>query len=237
MSDKTDRVRALGLASALLMLLGALGGCGATRQTKVVDPARLAGFLGADYAKLQPVGKDQADLRWVNPNAQWTRYDAVLIDPVTFWGDDKTQISPSDQQMLTDYFYGQLRQQLGRDFRIATMPGPGVMRLQVAITDVAAATPGLRTISTVVPQLHVLNSAQSLATGKLLFVGGAQVEGKIVDSQTGQTLAEAVDHEVGGGNVETALQWQWGDAENAMNLWARTLATRLAAWHDGSAAA
>ena len=53
---------------------------------------------------------------------------------------------------------------------------------------------------------------------------------------TGRVLAEAVDHEVGGGNVETALQWQRGDAENAMNLWAKAVADRLATWHDGTAA-
>src|SRR6185369_10951889 len=109
----------------------------------------------------------------------------------------------------------------------ATEPGPGVMKIQVAITDASAATPGLRTISTLVPQLHALNTVQSLASGKLLFVGGAQVEGRITDSVTGQLLGEAVDHQVGGGNVETAVQWEWGDAENAMHLWAKTSADRL----------
>src|SRR5262249_6125150 len=155
-----------------------ISACGATKQASVNQSAISAGFLGSGYAKLQPGGKDQADLRWVNPNAQWSQYDAVMIDPVTFWGDDKSKITPQQQQVLTNYFQNALYQALAKKFRIASEPGPGVMRLQVAITDVSAATPGLRTISTVVPQLHALNTAQSLATGKLLFVGGAQVEGK-----------------------------------------------------------
>jgi hypothetical protein len=43
-------------------------------------------------------------LRYINPNAQWTQYTQVLIDPVTFWGGDDTKVSPADQRMLTNYF-------------------------------------------------------------------------------------------------------------------------------------
>jgi hypothetical protein len=225
------------IAHALLApMLFALCACGATKQA-TVRPASFSGFLGNGYARLAPGGKDRADLRWVNPDAQWGKYDAVMIDPVTFWGDEAGSVSPQDQQTLCNYFYGALRDELGKRFRIATAPGPGVMRVQVAITDASAATPGLRTISTIVPQLHALNTAQSLATGKLLFTGGAQVEGKVMDSVTGRVLAEAIDRETGGGNVETAVVWEWGDAENAMQLWARVAAERLWAWHTGASPA
>jgi hypothetical protein len=44
---------------------------------------------------------------------------------------------------------------------------------------------------------------------------------------TGQVLGAAVDRRVGGGAISTAAQWQWGDAENAMDHWAELTATRI----------
>jgi len=34
----------------------------------------------------------------------------------------------------------------------------------------------------------------------------------------------------------TGFQWQWGDAENAVNKWAELAATRLSSWTSGTAA-
>lgn len=45
------------------------------------------------------------------------------------------------------------------------------MQLQVALTNAAAATPGLRTVSVIIPQACILNSGQSLATGSYAFAG------------------------------------------------------------------
>ena len=86
------------------------------------------------------------------------------------------------------------------------------------------------------PQLHLLNTLQSAATGTFVFAGGAQVEGKVTDATTGQVLAEIVDRRLGGGSLKAAEQWEWGDAENAMNLWAKQAAERLSSWTSGAAA-
>src|SRR5262249_11276792 len=176
-------------------------------------------------------GKD--GMRYVNPNANWTQYQKVLIDPVTFWGSDTTKIAAEDQQTLTNFFYQALREELGKKFEVVDQAGPGVMRVQVALTDTEAATPGLRTVSMVIPQARLLNTLKYAATGTYAFVGGAQAEGKITDAVSGQVLAEAMDKRVGGGSVETAAQWQWGDAENAMKAWATQIADRLSSWTSG----
>jgi hypothetical protein len=44
-----------------------------------------------------------------------------------------------------------------------------------------------------------------------------------------------VDRRIGGGSIETAAQWEWGDAENAMTAWAKLAAERLSAWAKGTA--
>ena len=44
---------------------------------------------------------------------------------------------------------------------------------------------------------------------------------------SGRILAAAVDQRVGGGAIQTAAQWKWGDVENVMNTWAQTSVSRL----------
>jgi hypothetical protein len=102
-----------------------------------------------------------------------------------------------------------------------------VIVLQVALTNATTATPGLRSVSVVIPQARILNGLQSLATGSYAFVGSAEGEMKVTDASTGQLLAAAIDKREGGIALSAAAQWQWGDAENAMNYWAQKISARL----------
>lgn len=221
--------------SAALLLLGVIGGCSKTVSDQSAVTKEMAsgqapaaqGFFGKDLPLLQPGNKDQAAMVYVNPNVQWNQYNKILLEPVEFWDNPDSEISPTDQHMLTAYFYNQLKTDLQKNFTIVDQGGPGVMVLQVALVNASAATPGLRSVSVVIPQLRIINAAQSLATGSYAFVGGAQAEGKITDSQTGQLLAAAIDQQKGGIAITTAAQWKWGDAEYAMDHWAEKISDRL----------
>jgi Protein of unknown function (DUF3313) len=196
-----------------------------------------SGFLGY-YGRLQPGGKGQALYRYVNPSTNWSQYNAIIIDPISFWDSDDSSVSQQDQQFLCDYFYNQLRQDMVKYFSVVDEPGPGVMRLQVAITNAQAATPVLRTASVVIPQARLLNKVTQLATGKFAFVGSARAEGKLTDAQTGEVLGEWLDQQVGGNNVKTAATWEWQDSERVMNNWSERLAKGLNAQvHGGGAVA
>ncbi|UOA09382.1 DUF3313 domain-containing protein [Methylobacter sp. S3L5C] len=226
---------AVGLPLIALCLL-ALSACTTTQKVDIKQSGVNCAFLADDCSLLTVGGKDQTGLRYVNPAAQWRHYTKIIIDPVTFWSGSSTQISSSDQQMLVNYLSQQLKEQLGQKFEIVDQPGPGVMKFDAALTDAEAATPGLRSISMIVPQAHMLSNLKYLATGTMPFVGAAQVEAKVTDSVTGQILAMVVDKRIGGGSFTTGFQWQWGDAENAINHWAELAATRLSSWTSGTAA-
>jgi hypothetical protein len=238
------------LRSTLAMAAFALAaaGCATTQQVKVGGQDYCA-FLGPDLcarltatetpgrlsgAAIAGSGEAVAGLRYLDPSARWTQYHKVLIAPVTFWGGDETKVSPEDQHKLSDYFFQTIEQQLSKKFELVQQPGPGVLMLEVALVDADTATPVLRTISMIVPQARGLNTLKYLATGSYSFVGSAEAEMKAMDSVTHQVLVAAVDKRVGGGSLKTAAQWQWGDAENAMNAWAEQLATRLASWTSGT---
>ena len=228
----------LGLALALLA-----AGCATTQQTKLTDESYCpfvgntvcAELVTAEAPSRFGSGGKVAYLRYINPNAKWTSYKSILLQPVTYWAGDEAKLSVKDQHMLTNYFYQQLEKQLGTKFQLVSEPGPGVMRVQVAIDEATTATPILRTISMIIPQARALATLKFLATGSYPFVGSAQAEAEITDSETGQVLAAAVDRRIGGGALGTAAQWQFGDAENAINAWAQQMTERLGAWTTGAA--
>ncbi len=220
-------------AMAGLCLAALLASCTTTQQGPVMSTAT-CGFLGSECSRLVRGAGEQFQARYVNPEANWTQYSKIWIDPVTFWGSDTTKVSASDQQTLTDFFYQVLREQFGKRFQMVDGVAPGVMRIQVAITDAEAATPGLRTISMMVPQARTLNTLKYVATGTYAFIGGAQAEAKLIDAATGQVLFAALDRRVGGGSLKAAAQWEWGDAENAMTAWAERASNGLYSWTSGA---
>jgi len=183
--DSRNMKLATGLAS--MVLVGwLLAGCSQTAapapnimqrvqgETPAAPPP--SGFLGNDYSLLTPPaeGSDQkAMLRYVNANVTWSSYNQILIAPVTFWAADDSKISAADQQTLCNYAYNEFVKVLGKNFILASQPGPGVMKVSVALTDATTATPGLRSISVVVPQARVLSAVKMLATGSYAFVGSA----------------------------------------------------------------
>jgi len=214
---------------AIMMM--ALAACAVTEQSKP-DTVQQTGFL-KDYSQLQPGTKDQALLVYISPNARWSQYTKVMIEPVTFWGDSSSKVSVQDQQQLCSYYYNKLNEDLAKKFQLVDRPGPGVMTVRVALTDPTTATPVLRSVSVVVPQARLLNSVTNLATGSYAFVGSAQSEAEIVDSQTGERLAAAVDKRSGGLSIKNADVWRWGDAQNAMDYWAQQMADRLSTFQSG----
>lgn len=48
-------------------------------------------------------------------------------------------------------------------------------------------------------------------------------------------LGEWAERRRGSGSLQAAAQWQWGDAENAMNQAAADWAAKLTSWTSGAA--
>jgi uncharacterized protein DUF3313 len=214
---------------ALLMV--GLAGCSVTEQSKP-DTVVKTGFL-ADYSQLKPGAKDQALLVYINQNVNWKQYHSVLLESVQVWDSPDRQVSAQDEQTLSSYYYNALKQNLSKNFKMVAQPGPGVMTIRVALVDATTATPGLRTVSVVVPQARILSAVTNLGTGSYAFVGSAQSEGEILDSVTGERLAAAVDRRSGGMSIKNADAWEWGDAEKAMDYWAQRLDQRLVELRSG----
>jgi hypothetical protein len=241
-----------GLLAGAAVLASVLASCAATSQGQVAlqqppagqaasggqaAPSGAAQFLGSDASLLQPGAEGQAAYIYINPNVQWSNYKKVQLKPVEFWDTPDSSVSPDDQKMLTSYFYNSLQKNLQKNFTIVDQPGPGVMTIAIALINAEGATPGLRSVSLVIPQARILNYAQSLATGHAAFAGSAEAAFKATDSVTGQLLGESVDRRIGGMAVSGAAQIQWGDAEAAMDYWSLKIDQRAVALGAGTPAA
>jgi hypothetical protein len=221
-------VPALAAASLLAAALLA-SACSTTTALRPKATQQASGFLGDAYAKLQPGAEGQAALRYVNEDVNWRQYSSILVDPVQFWAGSDSTLPVDVQQMLSTYLYNSLKLNLEKQgFTLADLPAPGVIRAQFAICDVTKATPVLRTVSLAVPQARLLNQAQQLLTGSYAFAGSVEVALKATDARTGELLAAAIDRRGGGGGLQQATVWQWGDAEAAIDVWTQRATQRLA---------
>jgi len=214
---------ALVLMVALFSL--AITGCATTEQARSVDTS---GFLG-DYSKLKPGEKNEALLYWINPDMDFKRYDKIVIEPVTIWRSENSDIAelpPEEQKNLQHYLYQAVKEALAKDYEIVETPEFGTMRIRMALTEAQGSTVAGDIITTYLPPAILINAVKRLSTGTSVFVGKAAVELEIVDIVTNRRMAAAVDKRTGGKNYEGSLS-TWADVEQACDYWAERLRLRL----------
>ena len=219
---------------AVLTAAALIQGCQPTYQGRTVSSS---GFLETNYGRLHEGGEGEALLVYRNPNAHWADYKEIHLDPVTIWRGDQSafnDFSAADRQKLADSFYSAVYQQLSKDYQMVTSIGPGVMHVQIALTDAKASSPVMDTISTVLPVGLAVSEATSIVTGKPSFVGEAQAEAKITDAQTGALLAAAIDRRVGGKSIAGSTN-SWDDVQQAFEYWAEQIRYRLCKERGGTA--
>jgi hypothetical protein len=230
MSKMRDSV-VLPIAAASMIAL--LGGCPETKQvsmTAVPAPSFLP-----DSTLLQQGKAGQVDLVYANPSANWASYTKMILDPVTIWagpGSNLNQVSQKTQQGLANAFYSALYGAASKRCQMVSDPGPNTMRWRVALIDATSANPALNTVSTYIPQLHILDEAAGYAfnDGVAYFVGEATAEAYAKDASTGTLLWEGADQRAGNKTLRGGTFNSWGDVDHAFQAWADQFAKRLADW-------
>lgn len=199
-----------------ILLLGLLASCANTRQARDIHPS---GFLGADAAKLEKGGKGKPALYYRNPDVDWSKYDKMLLEPVTFWdapGGKDRGVSQHDAQQVVNYFHDLIYSTFSKEMEMVNSPQPGTLRAKVAITKLEKSHVALDIISTIEPQARALSGLKALVTGKPAFVGEAAIAVKVTDATTGALLAEAVDERVGGKTLSAEHFKSWGEVDQAL---------------------
>ena len=219
---------ASGLSAGCVLLLASGAAISATteQQRGVTE----SGFL-KDYSILRPGAEGEAAFRYINPNAKFSAYDKVLIEPVTLWAasaDSLKDVDEADRSMILDYLHTALAKRLGEKLAIVDQPGPGVLRIRAAITEAEKAPAVMSTVSTVMPTMWAASNLKKIAVGTQSFVGKAGGEVEITDSVSGELLGAAVDRRTGTKSLTRIGNGSWDDFRNACDVWAQMLANRIA---------
>jgi len=197
----------------------------------------VSGFLG-DYSGLVPDAKNGDLLVYEKDANVLKKYNKFIFDPITIYLLPEARdrgLDPDDLERLAKYFHDAVTDELAKSgrYQIVTEPGPDVLQLNVAITNVEptggkknAAVKGAVTAATVTTVPGVGLAVPRLSVGK---VG---IEGEILDSASGERLVAFITGK-GGRRWFAGLNTvkKWGDIEAAFRSWAKEFRVRLDAVH------
>lgn len=217
----------------IILVVMFLGACAPSQQARGV---KTSGFLG-DYSKLQPGGKGEPALIYLNPKTDFRAYDKFLMDRVTIWRGENSNLDDvpeKDLHRLALLLQVKIMKTLKREgFTRVKKSGPGVMKIRAAITEAQQSSVVMDIITTVVPVGRILSGGKKLATGTNSFVGKASIEGEITNSQTGEVLGAMVDRRAGGKTLEGGNN-SWDDVEKAFQFWADRFGYRMCQLRGGN---
>ena len=117
---------------------------------------RPSGFL-SDYSRLTE-HEGELGLMYYNETADFTLYDKVLIEPITIWAPESSDIAvPMDElDMLCKQMYASLKEALSEHKQVVESPGPGTARIRLAITEAVDQDVALNLITTIQPAALLL---------------------------------------------------------------------------------
>lgn len=184
----------------------------------------MSGFL-EDYSLLRPGGAGELPFVYRNPDARWTAYHKVILEPVTLWRSGAHSLDPISEQdllRLVSDFEAALRQRLGDGFEIAEEPSPGTLRLRLAITEARASDPVLDVLTST-GETGPDRVDGTLAPELRQFIDAASIEGEIRDAETDALLAQGLDRR----RKDAPPIVTWAELDRALAFWVDRTCSRL----------
>ena len=185
-----------------------------------------SGFL-KNYPEFKSGPKGGADFVYLKDGVDFSVYNKIMMDHVVFYFSDDSGdkgIHPEELSKFSETFHKAVAESLGDAYPLVDKPGPDVMRLRIAITDVVANKPGMGAISTVMPIGLAFSTIKKGVTGTHTGVGRASIEVEILNSTDNERIGAAIDMRPGG-KIEGFSKW--GAVEGAFKFWAKRLRTWL----------
>jgi len=205
------------------------------------------GFL-SDYSNISKTANDYGSYEYKDTTADFSKYNKLLVDRIKiFFKDDSDYkgIDPDELKVLTDYFYEAVNKAVGDAYPMVNEPGPDVLRLRVAVTDLVPNKPEASVATLVIPFAWVADAGSGVVKGEVgstMFTGHATIEVEALDSHSSNQLVAFIETETGKkydwakgvtrgvtGYVNAYSKWNY--TRQAMDDWAHLLRARLDAAH------
>ena len=201
------------------------------------------GFL-SDYSGLKQLAGEDDTFIFQDPNANVSQYKKLMVERIKVWFKDDAEykgIDPAEIKDLTDYFHKAIVDAVGDQYPVVREPGPDVLRLRIAMTDLVPNKPAASLITLVVPFLWVAEAGSGAATdeaGSTPFLGEVTIELEALDSQSNRQVAAFIEREIGlkyqwskgvatGVSSYTKAYSTWAYTKQAMDHWAQAIRDHL----------
>ncbi len=168
-------------------------------ETRQLSGYKYSGFL-SDYTKLQPSPDGGQAMVWRKPGVDFKTYDKIIVERLNFFYKDDADykgIDPTELKALADYFNETFVKDVGNAYPIVTEPGPGVLRVRAALTDIVPNKPAVSVVVLVVPYLTFGDLGTSAVAkggpGSNFYVGHTTIEVEFLDASTHEQVAAYVD--------------------------------------------
>jgi len=207
--------------AAILVLTVAIGFAIAASTGFAAD-IQYSGFFGnpSVYDLLKPGPEGGAKLRWIKDGVQPEKYDKFMVDSVIFYLADKSDykgIDPEEMKELADQFNREIVAAFKDRFPIVAEPGPSVVRIRIAITNIKQSRPGVSVVTSIIPVGIGVSLVKKGATGGWSGSGETGIEIMALDSMTNDILILLVDAR----KAEFEQRFsKWGSATDAFKFWA-----------------
>ena len=183
----------------LLAVIPLFCSCG---HFKPIDKYKDTGFLN-DYSRLKPSKSEPHAEIWCNPGFDLKNYNKIMLDPILVWdrGDENSRkINPEKLKTLTDDFCNAISSELGDVYPLVDQPGPDVLRVRIAITELVPAKPGVSVVVFVVPFIIWIDMALSTnsegGAGSTSYIGYTAIESELLDSVSKDQQAAFVERSI-----------------------------------------
>jgi len=140
-----------------------------------------------------------------------------------------------------DYFHQAIVKAVSDAYPVVTEPGPDVLRLRIAVTDLVPNKPKASVVSLMVPFVWLGEAGAGVAqdeAGSTPFVGEATVEIEDLDSESSKQVAAFIETRIGkkyhwtkgvatGVSDYVKAYSTWAYTEQAMDYWAQLIRERI----------
>lgn len=150
------------------------------RYTGIDSASRLTANTGANA--------DRIPFRYA-PQVDWKKYDSLIVDPVTLYDGKDNQFDdmpPADRQKLASYMQKTFTEALRPQFKQASTPAPGVLRLKLTLTGADTTPQVVGTVTKFDLAGGPYNIVQSIRGREGMLSGSVNYAVEIYDAATNQ---------------------------------------------------
>jgi len=209
------------------ILLCGIQGC-ASESTALT----FSGFL-ENYSGIRPAPDESGAWVYRKPGVDFKPYTKIMLDPLVIWPSPNSPyggINTGTMWQLALAFHDQMSKTLQDGYTIVQEPGPGVLRLRAALTEVHLVKPTHKSPGPLLPMVGdiVMFTSQTISGVELTALSGqAAIEAELLDSQTHVRLVAYIEKRKSETTVITKDPHSLGPIRGILNYWARKLRQRL----------